>query len=352
MADTAADILIETLHDWGVEVVFGLPGDGINGIMEALRKRQDEIRFVQVRHEEAAAFMACGYAKFTGQARRLPRHLRPGRHPSAQRPLRRQAGRRSPCSRSPGMHYHDLIGTHAQQDVDLDSSSWTSRVYNQRVMGPATSRTWPTWPAARRSPTGAWRTSPSRSTCRSRQVGRSARKRNVPATPRTSARAARAPARRRRSRAARPTILNAGKKVAILAGQGALRRDRRARAAGRARWPRPIVKALLGKAAVPDDSPYTTGGDRPARHAAVAGGAGGVRHAADGRHAPSRTSSSTRSRARRAPCRSTSIPCAIGLRYPVEVGLVGDSRRTLQALLPLLDAEARPRRSWSARRTA
>ena len=67
MAQTAADILIETLHDWGVEVVFGLPGDGINGIMEALRKRQDEIRFVQVRHEESAAFMACGYAKFTGE---------------------------------------------------------------------------------------------------------------------------------------------------------------------------------------------------------------------------------------------------------------------------------------------
>ena len=49
------------------EVIFGLPGDGINGIIEALRRRQDRIRFVQVRHEEAAAFMACGYAKFTGK---------------------------------------------------------------------------------------------------------------------------------------------------------------------------------------------------------------------------------------------------------------------------------------------
>src|SRR5688500_17021837 len=67
MADTAADVLIDTLHDWGVEVIFGLPGDGINGIMEALRKRQAEIRFIQVRHEESAAFMACGYAKFTGK---------------------------------------------------------------------------------------------------------------------------------------------------------------------------------------------------------------------------------------------------------------------------------------------
>src|SRR5918997_5548110 len=67
MAQTAADVLIDTIHDWGVEVIFGLSGDGINGIMEALRKKQDTIRFVQVRHEEAAAFMACGYAKFTGR---------------------------------------------------------------------------------------------------------------------------------------------------------------------------------------------------------------------------------------------------------------------------------------------
>src|SRR6202035_5992685 len=67
MAQTAADVLIETLLDWDVEVIFGLPGDGINGIMEALRTRQDKIRFIQVRHEEAAAFMACGYAKYTGK---------------------------------------------------------------------------------------------------------------------------------------------------------------------------------------------------------------------------------------------------------------------------------------------
>jgi len=55
------------LLNWGVEVVFGLPGDGINDVMEALRRRQGKIRFVQVRHEEAAAFMACGFAKYTGR---------------------------------------------------------------------------------------------------------------------------------------------------------------------------------------------------------------------------------------------------------------------------------------------
>jgi pyruvate dehydrogenase (quinone) len=59
MAETASDILMDILIDWNVEVIFGLPGDGINGLMEALRKRKDKIRFIQVRHEEAAAFMAC-----------------------------------------------------------------------------------------------------------------------------------------------------------------------------------------------------------------------------------------------------------------------------------------------------
>lgn len=67
MAPTAADVLVNGLIDWGVDTIFGLPGDGINGIMEALRQRKDEIRFVQVRHEEAAAFMACAYAKYTGR---------------------------------------------------------------------------------------------------------------------------------------------------------------------------------------------------------------------------------------------------------------------------------------------
>jgi hypothetical protein len=67
MATTAADVLVKGLIDWGVDIVFGIPGDGINGIMEALRQRQREIRFIQVRHEESAAFMACGYAKFTGR---------------------------------------------------------------------------------------------------------------------------------------------------------------------------------------------------------------------------------------------------------------------------------------------
>src|ERR1051326_4327878 len=67
MATTAADLLVERLIAWGVDAIFGFPGDGINGIFEALRTRQRQIAFIQVRHEEAAAFAACGYAKYTGR---------------------------------------------------------------------------------------------------------------------------------------------------------------------------------------------------------------------------------------------------------------------------------------------
>src|SRR5512147_1365055 len=119
MATTAADVLIDTIHDWGVNVIFGLPGDGINGIIEALRKRQDEIRFIQVRHEETAAFMACAYAKFTGQlgvclATSGPGgiHLLNGLYDA------KLDGQ--PVLALTGLGYHDLINTYQQQDVELD----------------------------------------------------------------------------------------------------------------------------------------------------------------------------------------------------------------------------------------
>src|SRR5436190_23457109 len=119
MATTAADLLIETLMDWGVEVIFGLPGDGINGIMESLRQHRDKIRFIQVRHEEAAAFMACAYAKYTGRlgvclGTSGPGgiHLLNGLYDA------KLDGQ--PVLAITGHHFHDLIDTHAQQDVDLD----------------------------------------------------------------------------------------------------------------------------------------------------------------------------------------------------------------------------------------
>src|SRR4051812_20674180 len=67
MAKSAADFMLERLHQWGVDRIYGYPGDGINGILGALGRHEEEIDFVQARHEEMAAFMACGHAKWTGE---------------------------------------------------------------------------------------------------------------------------------------------------------------------------------------------------------------------------------------------------------------------------------------------
>src|SRR2546423_15352143 len=133
MATTTADVLIERLIDWGVRVVFGLPGDGINGIMEALRTRRDRISFVQVRHEEAAAFMACGFAKYTNQlgvclATSGPGaiHLLNGLYDA------KMDG--APVLAITGQTYHDLLGTHYQQEVDLLSLFKHVASLDQHVM--------------------------------------------------------------------------------------------------------------------------------------------------------------------------------------------------------------------------
>src|SRR5213595_699553 len=68
MSDTVSDFLIERLSEWGVKRIYGYPGDGINGILGAMRRREEQVKFIQVRHEEMAAFMACAHAKFTGEA--------------------------------------------------------------------------------------------------------------------------------------------------------------------------------------------------------------------------------------------------------------------------------------------
>src|ERR1700682_4839632 len=131
---TASDVLIDSLHDWGVDTIFGLPGDGINGIMEALRTRKDKIRFIQVRHEESAAFMACAHAKYAGElgvclGTSGPGgiHLLNGLYDA------KLDGQ--PVLALTGMHYHDLSGTLAQQDVELDKLFEDVTVFNQRVMG-------------------------------------------------------------------------------------------------------------------------------------------------------------------------------------------------------------------------
>src|SRR5205823_11333600 len=133
---TAAAMLVERLADLGVEVVFGLPGDGINGVMEGLRQHQDRIRFIHVRHEEAAAFAACAYAKYTGRLGVCLATSGPG----AIHLLNGLYDARldqAPVLAITGMTYHDLIGTMYQQDVNTDYLFQDVARFNQRVMGPA-----------------------------------------------------------------------------------------------------------------------------------------------------------------------------------------------------------------------
>jgi pyruvate dehydrogenase (quinone) len=331
MKSTAADVLIDTIAEWGVDVIFGMPGDGINGIMEALRKRQERIRFIQVRHEEAAAFMACAYAKYTGKlgvclATSGPGglHLLNGLYDA------KLDGH--PVLAITGHHFHDLIDTHAQQDVSLDRVFADVAVYNTRVMG--TSHVEPVADLACRT-AFAYRgvAHINFPVDIQEHEGGERSKRNIAGhTSDVFARSARLPADDELQRAA--AVLNAGRKIAILVGQGANgAADELEQAAER--LGAPIIKTILGKAAIPDDHPYTTGGigllgTKPSQE---------VIEQCDtllmvGTSFPYMEFLPKPGQARAV---QIDIDAArIGLRYPVEVGLVSDGRRTLQQLLPLL----------------
>jgi pyruvate dehydrogenase (quinone)/pyruvate oxidase len=328
----ASDILVERLIAWGVDTVFGLPGDGINGVFEALRQNQERIRFIHVRHEEAAALAACAYAKFTGRlgvciATSGPGgiHLLNGLYDAKLD--------HAPVLAITGMQHSDLIGTFTQQDVALDKLFIDVTEYNERIMNGAhmeavadlAIRT-----AIERRGV-AHITLPFDVQIQSVKKGRSDR--NPPHhTTATPAFSDHLPSRVDLEHAA--DVLNRGKRIAILAGQGALHAtaelERVAEILGA-----PIVKALLGKAAVPDDSPYTTGGigllgTEPSQDAIedcdtlfIIGSSfpyieylpepGSVK------------------------CVQIDIdPQRISLRYPADVALIGSSRACLRALMPML----------------
>jgi pyruvate dehydrogenase (quinone) len=332
MARTGGDILVETLIEWGVDTIFGLPGDGINGIMEALRTHKDKIKFVHVRHEESAAFMACGYAKFTGRlgvclATSGPGgiHLLNGLYDA------KLDGQ--PVLAVTGHHFHDLIDTHAQQDVDLDRVFTDVAVYSTRVMGVAhvenVAHNACRIALARR---GVAHINFPVDFQSMTHDGRSERNLKGHADTIAMGRRTALPADESLKRAA--DVLNAGKRVAILAGRGGLHAtDELEQLADAVAGP--VIKALLGKAAVPDDSPYTTGGigllgTRPSQEAMETCDTlfivGSSFPYIEFLPKPGRTRG----------VQLDADATRIGLRFPVEVGLVGDCQATLQALLPLL----------------
>jgi len=343
LAETASDVLVDIIHEWGVEVIFGVPGDGIDGFVEALRLAKDRVRFVQVRHEEAAAFMACAYAKFTGKlgacvATSGPGgiHLLNGLYDAK---LDEQ-----PVLAITGMAYHDLIGTHQQQDVELDKLFENVTVYNQRVMGPTHIEN----VAELACRTALSRRGVSHLTIpidtQSAPANRNRSPRNVAHhVSQVYARGAGLPAPDDLQRAA--GILNNGQKVAILVGQGALGAGDELEQIADV-LAAPIVKALLGKAVVPDDSPYTTGGigllgTRPSQDAL---------EECDTLLIVGSSFPYIEFYPKPGQARAVQIDLdssRLGLRYPIEVGLAGDSKPAIQSLLPLL--QRKPDRSFLTR---
>ena len=337
MTSTTADLLVERLIAWGIDTIFGFPGDGINGIFESLRTRQSRIKFIQVRHEEAAAFAACGYAKYTSRlgvclATSGPGgiHLLNGLYDAK-------------CDGQPvlaitGHTFHDLIGTHYQQDVDLDKLFMDVAAYNQRIMGPAhvhnvvdeaiktalarrtvahitIPKDIQDWPASDKHRSGA--------NISKHSADLFAGAHSVPPDALLQQAA---------------DLINAGSKVAILAGRGCLGCRAEVLALAEAVGG-PIIKPLLGKATVPDDSPYTTGGigllgTAPSQDALdecdtlVIAGSGFpyMEFYPEPGHAKA--------------VQIDNDPARIGLRYPADIGLVGDCGGVLRALLPLLRRKA------------
>lgn len=333
MAKTVADLLIERLIDWEVDTIFGFPGDGVNGIFEALRTHQEKINFIQVRHEEAAAFAACGYAKYSGRlgvciATSGPGgiHLLNGLYDAK-------------CDGQPvlaitGHTFHDLIGTHYQQDVDLDKVFMDVAEFNQRIMGPG---------HVNNIVDEAIKTSLTRRAVShitipkdiqdwtSRDEERS--KANV-AKHSADLYAASHPVPSRDSLEKAAELINRGSKVAILAGAGCLKARREILqlaelVAG------PIVKPLLGKAVVPDDNPYTTGG------IGLLGTAPSQEVLQECETLIIAGSGFPYMEFYPKPGRAKTVqididPARIGLRHPVDVGLTGECSSVLQALVPLI----------------
>jgi pyruvate dehydrogenase (quinone) len=341
---TAADILVDTLIAWEVEIVFGLPGDGINGIMEALRTRQDRIRFIQVRHEESAAFMACGYAKWTGKlgvclATSGPggTHLLTGLYDAKLD--------QAPVLAITGLQYHDLIETFSQQDVDLvrvfnDVSVFNTQVTDAAHMESVASLACRSALAKR----GVAHLSIANDLQEQNVKEAKRSKRNRPGhVPNRWFEGRRVPSDADLDAAA--TMLNEATHVAMLVGQGALDAGSEVEEAAD-RLAAPVAKALLGKAVLPDDHPHVTGGigilgTLPSQE---------IMEGCDALLIVGSTFPYIEYYPKPGQARGVQIDRdaqRVGLRYPVDVGLVGDAAETLRLLNPRL--RRKPDRSFLAR---
>ena len=336
-----SDFIVQRLTEWKVDRIFGYPGDGINGLLGALNRAQDKIRFIQTRHEEMASFMACAHAKFTDSpgvcmATSGPGaiHLLNGLYDAK---LDHQ-----PVVAIIGQQKRTSMGSNYQQEVDLMSLyKDVASEYVQMVTDPA---------QVRQVIDRAFRIARAERTVTAvivpndlqeeKAVEEPPRKHGSVFTGVGYPKAHLVPDMNELQAAA--DVLNQGEKIAILVGAGAfsavdeIRQVAELLGAG-------VAKALLGKAVLPDDLPYVTGsigllGTKPSwqmmeecdtlfmmgssfpysEYLPEPGKARGVQIDIDGR--------------------------MLSLRYPMEVNLLGDSKSTLQALIPLL--KRKEERSW------
>ncbi|MDX5410530.1 MAG: thiamine pyrophosphate-requiring protein [Thauera sp.] len=343
MDPTVSDYLLERLHAWGVRRIYGYPGDGINGLIGAFDRMGERMRFIQARHEELAAFMACAHAKFTGEVGVCLATSGPGAIHLLNGLYDARADHQ-PVVAIVGQQKRMAIGGDYQQEVDLISlfkdvahefvhmatTAEQVRHLIDRAMRIARDRRAVTCvivpndvqdlPAAEPPrehgavPSGIGRT----------VIG------EVPAEV---------------DLAEAAHLLNRGERVAMLVGAGALGATDEVIAVAD-KLGAGVAKALLGKAAVPDDLPFVTGSI----------GVLGTKASWDlmnecdtllmvGSAFPYSEFLPPEGQARGV---QIDIDARmIGLRYPMELGLVGDARETLRALLPLL--EHKPAAAWRER---
>jgi pyruvate dehydrogenase (quinone) len=335
MAEITAQVLVARLADWGVDTVYGLPGDGINGIMEGLRRNADRVRFVLVHHEEAAAFMATAHAKATGKVGVCLATSGPGGIHLANGLYDAKLDH-APVLAITGMQETAVLGTGYQQEVHLEHLFADVADYNQVVVNPAqvpslvdiAIRTaYARQGVVHLSIPNDIQIAPAHEDPY-QTVG--------PVRPPSTASVYLPPPVRPRTADLQDAadVLNEGRRVAILAGVGAYGAgplvERTADILGA-----PIVKSLMGKMVVPDDSPYVTGGlgllgTAPSEE---------LMEECDTLLMLGTNFPYTKFLPEPGQAKVVQVeiePTRAGTRVPTDVPIVGDVGATLKALLPLL----------------
>lgn len=340
MSKTVSDFLVDRLYEWGVRRIFGYPGDGINGVFGALRRAKGKIEFVQARHEEMAAFMAAAHAKFTGELGVCISTSGPG----ASHLLTGLYDARldhMPVLAICGQQARTALGGHYQQEIDLPSMfKDVAGAFVQQASAPA---------QVRHLLDRAIRTAVGQRRVTALILPNDLQEMPYEAPPREHgtvhsgigySRPKVVPYADDLQRAA--DVLNAGKKVAMLVGAGALRAPDEVIAVAE-KLGAGVAKALLGKAVLPDNLPFVTGslgllGTEPSWK---------LMTECDTLLMIGSGFPYAEFMPKEGQARGVQIDLEadmLSLRYPMEVNLVGDSAETLRALLPLL--EQKTDRGW------